>query len=485
MAGLVEDFCLKMLPQADLGFLLARTLEYNVDVADERQGDKAHVLKLLLRHLTSADVENSPDHGAALFLKLYSDLGTVLKDLSPTVKREEDDVTTLSYRKLRQFKINGTIGDPGQKNCLSYSSLLYQLNLGEEQGYTLKEIHSGVVRAIEAGNPIRELLELERDDLKKESFLETLKSHFQEQDPNSVFNELRTAAQRSRETAHKFCCRCVALKRRVTKLSESGGVHVDRENLNATFYRTIYTGLKQTEIRNELRQVLKEADLDDSQLLREVSEAQAREEERLGKMGESSNRGVNINKLTLESDSDETESNFSDSSASCSSSSAPRQKVAAASSKKQKNAAKNARKAAQKASQNTQNSQNLPDASWTSEMNKMTAAFEKLTASNAQLSAEVNVLKSAVASGAGSHGPKPHTSPILQNNNVGAAKSGMNFPTSNMRASAPAFSPYVRFTSTNRPVHLCKNCHSSGSMFCRHCFTCGGGDHKTRECPSN
>ena len=65
--------------------------------------------------------------------------------------------------------------------------------------------------------------------------------------------------------------------------------------MNATFYRTIYTGLKQTEIRNELRQVLKEADLDDSQLLREVSEAQAREEERLGKMGESSNRGVNIN----------------------------------------------------------------------------------------------------------------------------------------------------------------------------------------------
>ena len=80
MTGLVEDFCLKMLPQADLGFLLARTLEYNIAVADDKQGDKAHVLKLLLRHLTSADVENSPDHGAALFLKLYNDLGTVLKD---------------------------------------------------------------------------------------------------------------------------------------------------------------------------------------------------------------------------------------------------------------------------------------------------------------------------------------------------------------------------------------------------------------------
>ena len=307
MAGLVEDFCLKMLPQTDIEFLTARIEEYEIVVVDAKRNDKAHLLKLLLRHLTSETVENSENGGIDIFLKLYNDLGGALKDLTKSEPTSDDSVTTLSYRKLRQFKINGTIGDPGQKNCLSYSSLLYQLNLGEEQGYTLKEIHAGVVRAIEAGNPFRELLELEdldkEEDLNKESFLKTIRSHFQEQDPNSVFNELRTAVQRPKETAHKFCCRCVALKKRIIKLSEDDAINVDESNLNSTFYRTISTGLKQTEIRNELRQILKDAELSDAELLSEVSQAQGREEERLSKLGESSNRGVN-RQLTYESGSD-------------------------------------------------------------------------------------------------------------------------------------------------------------------------------------
>ena len=49
------------------------------------------------------------------------------------------------------------------------------------------------------------------------------------------------------------------------------------ENLQATFFRTIYTGLRQQSIRNELRQVLKDATIEDADLLIEVSEAAANE----------------------------------------------------------------------------------------------------------------------------------------------------------------------------------------------------------------
>ena len=140
------------------------------------------------------------------FLKLYNDLSQGLGDLG--VKNEPGTGgrldETLSYHKLRQFKINGTIGDPGQKNCLSFSSLCFQIKQGESQGYTINEIYAGVIRAIEAGNPFRDVLELESENFDKEAFMKSLRSHFMESDPNTVFNELRTAAQKPNETAHKF-----------------------------------------------------------------------------------------------------------------------------------------------------------------------------------------------------------------------------------------------------------------------------------------
>ena len=433
------------------------------------QGSKAKLLILVLRHLTSEEVEQSEDEGAAKFLKLYNDLGGALKTVKPEV--EEDDVSTLSYRKLRQFKINGTIGDPGQKNCLSYSSLVYQINLGETQGYTIQEIYGGVIRAIEAGNPFRELLELEADDfdITKERFLKALKSHFQERDPNSVFNDLRTAVQGSNETAHKFCCRCVALKKKVINMSNSEGLPVDMENLNTTFFKTIYTGLRQNNIRNELRGALRGAHLDDAELLSEVSLAQANEEERLRKMAEGKDKKVNINQLTCDSGS-ESEC-FSDSSASSFAVNTQAKKGAKARSQKQKSAAKKAQNSQAQASQNSQNSDNLLRA----EVSKMTAAFKELASSNAQVTAELNVLKTELAN---NNTASAGMSSLLKNVNKTDGFSRLN-------PSAVPFSRFVRLTPSGRPVNLCEACHTNKSTFCRHCFKCGSDQHKIGSCPKN
>ena len=58
----------------------------------------------------------------------------------------------------------------------------------------------------------------------------------------------------------------------------------DEENLNNTFYRTIYTGLRNREIRNELRQILRDASMSEEDLLVEVSLAAANEKERVGNL---------------------------------------------------------------------------------------------------------------------------------------------------------------------------------------------------------
>ena len=188
MAQLVEAFCMKMVPEADVDFLLARCVEYNINVEAAKRDNKTHLVKLVLRYLTSDTVEGSADAGAAVFLKLYGDLSQGLGDLG--VKNEPGTGgrldETLSYHKLRQFKINGTIGDPGQKNCLSFSSLCFQIKQGESQGYTINEIYAGVIRAIEAGNPFRDVLELESEKFDKEAFMKSLRSHFMESYPNTV-----------------------------------------------------------------------------------------------------------------------------------------------------------------------------------------------------------------------------------------------------------------------------------------------------------
>ena len=106
----------------------------------------------------------------------------------------------------------------------------------------------------------------------------------------------------------------------------------------------------------------------------------------------------------------------------------------------------------------------------------MTAAFQELTTSNAQITAELNVLKTELAKNGGA---SANPSSILKkiNNTDGINR--------NLNPSANVFnSRYVRFTPSGRPVNLCENCHANKSTYCRHCFKCGDGSHKIGACPN-
>ena len=102
MANLVKDFCLKMLPECEADFLLTLANEYQLNPPQAVQGNKAKLLILVLRHLTSEDIDALQDEGAAKFLKLYNDLGGALKRVKPEVEegpwRGEDGLTL--YRPL-------------------------------------------------------------------------------------------------------------------------------------------------------------------------------------------------------------------------------------------------------------------------------------------------------------------------------------------------------------------------------------------------
>lgn len=51
----------------------------------------------------------------------------------------------------REFKINGQIGGGGQKDKLSYTSLVHQIDSGLRKGYSEAEIVEAVIRAVNPG----------------------------------------------------------------------------------------------------------------------------------------------------------------------------------------------------------------------------------------------------------------------------------------------------------------------------------------------
>ena len=68
MAGLVDTFCIQNLPHASIEFLLKCCDDFKIVVGNDKKDNKPYVLKVVLRFLTSDDIEQSADQGAAIFL---------------------------------------------------------------------------------------------------------------------------------------------------------------------------------------------------------------------------------------------------------------------------------------------------------------------------------------------------------------------------------------------------------------------------------
>ena len=496
MAGLVENFCIEHLPSASIEFLTARAGEYQIQIAPDKTDNKSYILKLVLRHLTSATIENSADQGAAVFLKLYQELGDELKNAGIgvlNVKQDSDSESDheekeLSYRKLRQFKIHGKIGDPGEAGCLSFSSLVYQIEDGEALLYKPKEIYTGVIRAITAGKPLRDVLELETKDFSKENLLKVLRSHFEERQPNELIENLRTCVQEPKESAHEFCCRAIALRKKIESEYEDANFPSDLSNVKSVFFRAIYTGLRQNNLRGELRDILRGERVGDQDLLMEVAKASGRELERWGKFNGGGKKGdkTSVNKVSMD-DSDSEDSGSTTASSTATSKNLSGHKGNKNLSKKGSRGSKSS--SAQKSPQVSAVSDNV--------LAKLVSAVEDLSVSNANIIAEINVLKGHSASG---HVPKPSSSNVVGNqNNIPPNKNNVIRPQQHAANSqsgsfvfnpnAPMYPPYqnpiFRNPNVNRVVFRCQNCEHSNSTYCNHCLKCLQPGHRVRDCPEN
>ena len=296
-AAVIEGEVMMFLAELDAEGLERACTEIELECPEAVKGKKNCLLKLMLKHLF--DLATKEDQGFATYKILHTYL---TPEANLEIKKENEVVTVPSsgnktvfdLHKVKDFKISGTIGGVGEKDKLSYTSLAYQIQNAKTLGYSEDNICGAVIKAISPSNYMRTYFE-SKPGLQLSSVLEVLRSHFKEKDSGAVFTDLSNAVQLPAESCLDFVIRLMCLRQKVSDLSAEEGCSYDVNLLNKRFRQTMLSGLKNMNIRAEIRENCKQSDatsvLSDEMLLKMVADAVANEAERFEKF--SSKKEVN------------------------------------------------------------------------------------------------------------------------------------------------------------------------------------------------
>ena len=237
----------------------------NVVIPLPKQGKVSAVRGLLLRHLTSKEIEELNDEGLAVYQDVLQQVEAKLaaKDaeeraaeekaaeekaaavkpddtkasnskstLKPDTKSEvpatpaqqtgaagtskdlqERTVMVEHIRVNKEFKLGGTVGDG--KNCLGYGTIYYRMLEGKNNGFKPKEIMAGVVRAMQAGSELGQWYET-HPELEWDEFLSILRNHYQLENYGRLLMNLGKEFQKPSEEAIDFTYRMTRLRYETT-----------------------------------------------------------------------------------------------------------------------------------------------------------------------------------------------------------------------------------------------------------------------------
>lgn len=181
----------------------------------------------------------------------------------------------------KDFKIAGQIGEPGQKDKLTFSSLARQIEHGLSKGFPELEIVDAVIRAIAPGMQLRSYLE-GKVNLTLPTLRRILRSHYQEKSATDLYTQLTSEVQGFKETPQNFLIRTLDLRQKILFASQESesGLHYDPGLVQRMFLHTVLTGLQNDNIKRDLQPYLEQADIADELLLERMNTACAYETER-------------------------------------------------------------------------------------------------------------------------------------------------------------------------------------------------------------
>lgn len=211
-----------------------------------------------------------------------------------TTKEKDTRTATTALTRLpevtlrREFRIIGQIGEAGQKDKLSYTSLINQIESGQRKGHGEAEIIEAVTRAVSPGLHLREMLEIKRG-LTLHTLKTILKGHYKVDSSSDLLHRLMNMSQDPKESAQNFLFRAIELKEKLMRKSSDEdpgeeGEQFSPELIQRKFLRSIETGLYRDAVKFQLKPYLSNLMVTDEVLIERISEAANLEEERQQKL---------------------------------------------------------------------------------------------------------------------------------------------------------------------------------------------------------
>ena len=249
----------------------------SVKSQDETTNDEIEKLKEQLSSLE----ENHLKQVEALQLKIKE---TASKQTG--TKTNTGTVSDLKQIFRRDFKLNGQIGEPNQKDKLTFISLVRQIESALARGDQEAEIIDAVIRAIVPGMQLRSYLETIHG-LTLPRLRSILRSHFQEKSATKLYQQLTTIVKTPYESPQSFLIRALDLRQKVLFASKEAGVKLvyDERLVQGLFLHSLETGLQQEAVRTKLRPFLQDTDISDEKLIEQMNLIVSTETERLKKFG--------------------------------------------------------------------------------------------------------------------------------------------------------------------------------------------------------
>ena len=187
-------------------------------------------------------------------------------------RSESDAVSGVSVQKikLRDFKINGTVGVRDTEGALDWSSLSYQLKEGLNLGHHQREIISGVIKAMKPGSSLRKYFE-SKPNIKWENFLNTLKAIYEVKDSGELLDQMTMSIQEPTEPAMTFILRMMAYRDSIFEANEDEECPLDERLIQKKFSNSVIIGLRSATLRLELKPLIMNTDMSDDQILKEIN----------------------------------------------------------------------------------------------------------------------------------------------------------------------------------------------------------------------
>ena len=344
-----EKEVLRQLGELDVDKLKLVHAELSLaEITDETKKDsESYIRKMIMRHLSSADVVDSEDEGVSTYLHLNTFIATLTKTEDPKdskdekpadtdsatekktdltdvkdktadtkswktndtdkqkdlaiLKKQQEDVLRSSFWK-KDLKIKGQIGGAGEKGKLNFISVVRKIERAVNQGYNEPEICEAVIEMVSPEQRLRSLLE-GKWDLTLPKLRRFLRCHFKEVEATELYNQLSNLSQEEGTSPDEFVQDAIVLRDKILFTSKEADTEFQYSEVlvQKQCTHTIVTGLRNDNVKSEVKAALTSGKhLEDEELMEVVSKSVKEEKERQRKLKASKSKTGNVKVVSSE-----------------------------------------------------------------------------------------------------------------------------------------------------------------------------------------